>query len=306
MIRKLNKNGALSALIVAFLYYLSRIIKKSPSLPSIKSILTAGIDIFSNGKFYINLAYTVKIVVLGVGISFAAGVAIAIICSMSEKASCLIMPIINSTKNIPSIALFPLFIVLMGIGDAPRIFVIIWNSAYPIISSTLKGLNSTDNDVIDAAQNCGATKWQVFWNIRIPLGLLDTLNGLKISVGNGFIAIVVAEMLGATKGLGYMILWSANAFRYPEMYVYILIIALIGLSINVVIDKLIKYTERKLFYEEKNCSNLNDGGLGALFHRLHKDGRKVSRDTDKLCGEIQDNGSSEEDRKNEVCRLESL
>lgn len=274
ILKKLNKKGFFSVFCAILLYYLTRISKNSPALPKVKKIFDAGVKIFSSAEFYNHLLYTLKIVLIGIIISFIVGTIIAIICSMYKPINDLIMPIINSMKNIPSIALFPLFIVLMGIGDEPRIFVIIWNSIYPIISSTFVGLNSPDKEVIDAAKNCGATKWQVYRYIRIPLASLDMLNGLKISAGNGFIAIVVAEMLGATKGLGYMILWSSNAFQYPQMYIYILVIALIGFLINVVIDKIIKVVERKIYYEEskKNRSNGNDSkSFSTLFCRVWKE-----------------------------------
>ena len=247
MVKKLDKSGFFSIILAIALYYTARAIKHSPSLPRLSDIVKSAIEIFSSFKFYINLAYTIKIVVLGVTIAFVCGTIIAIACSMIDWLYNLIMPIINSTKNIPSIALFPLFIVLMGIGDAPRIFVIIWNSAYPIISSTLAGLNSIDKDVIEAAQNCGTTKWQLYRYIKIPLASINILEGLKISAGNGFIAIVVDEMLGATQGIGYMVLWSANAFNYPQMYVYILVIALVGFLINVIIELVIKFTKERMF-----------------------------------------------------------
>jgi len=244
-------NRFFSIFIVLIAYMICRIIKNSPSLPKVTDILSSAITIFSSSVFYINALYTAKIVFIGVMISLALGFIIAVACSMNELANSIIMPIINCTKNIPSITLFPLFIVLMGIGDLPRISIIIWNSIYPIISSTMLGLDSVEKEIEEAGWNCGATKWQMYFYIKIPLSLLDILNGLKISFSNGFIAIVVAEMLGATKGLGYMVLWSANAFQYPNMYVYILVIALIGFLINVVIEKLIKKVERMIFYESK-------------------------------------------------------
>lgn len=236
-----------SIIVVILAYTVLRTVNHSPSLSSLEQIWNAAIKIFSSVKFYDNASYTMKIVMIGIGISFVGGTSLAILCSANKFLYRLIMPIVNTTKNIPSIALFPVFIVLMGIGDAPRVFVIIWNSAYPIISSTLSGLNSVDKDVIEAAQNCGANKLQMYLYIKIPLAIIWILEGLKISIGNGFIAIVVAEMLGATKGLGYMIVWSANAFKYPEMYVYILIIAFIGLLVNVVIEQIIKIVERRMF-----------------------------------------------------------
>lgn len=244
----MKKKSFFSIFIVFFVYSGLRILKQSPSMPPVSDIWNSAREILASSEFYGHMLYTLKIVAIGIGISFISGTLIAISCSMNVVARGLIMPIINSTKNIPSIALFPLFIVLMGIGDAPRVFVIIWNSVYPIISSTMAGLNSVDKDVIEAAQNCGATKFELYRYIKIPLARISMLEGLKISLGNGFIAIVVAEMLGATKGLGYMILWNANTFKYPQMYFYILIVALIGLLINVAIEKIIKITERKLYY----------------------------------------------------------
>lgn len=226
-------------------------LKNSPSMPHVGRLWDSFVAITRSATFYTNLLYTARIVVTGVIISLVVGFTIALLCSLFEPVYEIIMPIINSTKNVPSIALFPLFIVLMGIGDEPRIAVIVWNSIYPIISSTLAGLMFPDEEIIEAAQNCGADKWQIYKYVRIPLSVPHILEGLKICAGNGFIAIVVAEMLGATKGLGYMVLWSANAFKYADMYIYILVIALIGFSINVVIEKIITITERKMYDEER-------------------------------------------------------
>lgn len=245
----MNRKSVLSVFVVIFSYSLLSALKKSPSLPSVLDIATAGINIVKSGGFIDSTLYTIKIVLIGITMALIAGFIIAVICSMYSFPRAVIMPIINTTKNIPSIALFPLFIVLMGIGDQPRIFVIIWNSIYPIIASITAGFNSTDKEVIDAALNCGADKKDLYFYIKIPLSFIPLLEGLKISAGNGFVAIVVAEMLGATKGLGYMILWSANAFKYADMYFYILVVALIGFSINVAIEKLITFVERKMYYE---------------------------------------------------------
>lgn len=246
----MNKKSILSIFVVIFSYSLLSALKRSPSLPSVVDIAIAGMSIIRSSGFIDNTLYTIKIVLIGITIALAVGFDIAVICSMYSFPRAVIMPIINATKNIPSIALFPLFIVLMGIGDQPRIFVIIWNSIYPIIASITAGFNSIDKEIIDAALNCGADKEDLYFYIKIPLSLISLLEGLKISAGNGFVAIVVAEMLGATKGLGYMILWSANAFKYADMYFYILVVALIGLIINVAIEKLINFVERKMYYEK--------------------------------------------------------
>lgn len=93
----------------------------------------------------------------------------------------------------------------------------------------------------------GCSDYQMYKLIKIPLALPEILNGLRISLGNGFIAIVVAEMLGASKGLGFMVQWTTQSFNYAHTYAYIFIIAIVGGSINYIMNQIIKSKERKLF-----------------------------------------------------------
>lgn len=220
--------------------------ESNPAIPSVIDIGKALVGILLNAKLYINLLSTIKLVVIGVAMASIVGVAIAFVMSLDEKARHIIMPVVECLRNIPAITLFPMLLVIFGIGDTSRIFVIFW-TAYPsIIIQTYYGLNNIDQSIIEAAQNCGANKLQVYRYIRFPLALFDILNGIRIAIGAGFIAIVVAEMLGATKGLGYMILWCTNAFKYPETYAYIVIVALIGGLFNYTTNKLIGKFERSL------------------------------------------------------------
>lgn len=291
--KKMNEKGVLSVFFICFLYFLSRKIKNSPSLPHPVLLVKSAKEIFSTPAFYINVLYTMKIVGIGVLVSFVFGVCLAVICSMNKFLNDLFMPVINATKNIPSISLFPLFIVLMGIGDFPRIVIIIWNSIYPIISSTMAGLNVIDKEIVEAAENCGAKKYQIYFYIKIPLAFTSMLNGLKISLGNGFIAIVVAEMLGATHGLGYMVLWSANTFKYSDMYIYILVIALIGFLINVVIEKIISKVEKEIYYESKKrvVCNVNDSVYDCGLYGMRKEARKDNSESYRSCSNTE----------NEIC-----
>ena len=221
-------------------------IKGSPAIPSTVDIGTALFNVLSNGKFYANLLSTVKLVVIGVAMASVVGIVIAFLMSLNEKMRHIIMPVVECLRNIPAITLFPMLLVIFGIGDSSRIFVIFW-TAYPsIIIQTYYGLNNIDNSIVEAAQNCGASNLQVYRYIRFPLAMFDILNGVRIAIGAGFIAIVVAEMLGATKGLGYMILWCTNAFKYPETYAYIVIVSLIGGLFNYTTSKIIGKFERRM------------------------------------------------------------
>lgn len=239
----------LRVVLVVMIYELASIALESPALPDVCKIACASADVLRSEKFISHCAYTVKIVLEGLAVAFIVGEIIAVTSYKIPAVRHIVMPVVNSTKNIPSISLFPLFIVLLGIGDTSRVAIIVWNSTFPIVASTIAAFEAIDKEVIEAAQNAGAGSLQQYIYIEMPLSLIGVLNGVKIAAGNGFIAIVVAEMLGATKGLGYMVLWSANTFKYSEMYVYIIVIALIGLAINSIIEKTIAKAERKLYYE---------------------------------------------------------
>lgn len=243
-IKKLLLN-LLGIIIFIALWQLLHDIKANPAIPSVSEILNSLFNIILDHKFYSNVISTVKLVFIGVLMATIVGIGTAFIMSFNEKMKHILMPVIECLRNIPAITLFPMLLVLYGIGDMSRIFVIFW-TAYPsIIIQTYYGLTNVDNVLVEAAQSCGANKLQIYRHILFPLATSQILTGIKIAIGSGFVAIVVAEMLGASKGLGYMILWCTNAFKYPETYAYIIIVALIGGLFNLIMNRIIKFYERK-------------------------------------------------------------
>ena len=222
-----------------------RAIKQDPALVSADVILKTFFQIITSKGFYDNLFSTLKIVLIGISIGAAVGIALSILIDMSSVAKKIISPVIEILRNIPSITLFPILLVMYGVGDTARIFIIFWTSTPAIIVSAVFGLRTIDKSVIEAAQTFGANKWQIMWKIKLPLAIPEILNGIKIGIGSGFVAIVVAEMLGASKGLGFMVLWSTNAFKYNETYAYIIIIGLVGAIVNYGMSLVIKKYERR-------------------------------------------------------------
>ena len=115
-----------------------------------------------------------------------------------------------------------------------------------MIISSAYGLKNIDGSVIEAAKMDGANAFEAMRSIKLPLAMPEMLNGIKIGIGSGFVAIVVAETLGASKGLGFMVLWATNSFKYDETYAYIIVIALIGAVVNYIMSVVIKKYERIL------------------------------------------------------------
>lgn len=223
-----------------------RITKNDPAIVSAGTIFQTLGNIITSKSFYDNLFATLKIVLIGITIGFIVGLTLSVLMDLSKTFKKIIMPVFETLRNIPSITLFPILLVMYGVGDTARIFIIFWTATPAIILSTVFGLRTVNESIIEAAQTFGANTWQIMWKIKLPLAIPEMLNGLKIGIGSGFVAIVVAEMLGASKGLGFMVLWSTNAFKYNETYAYIIIIGLIGAIVNSAMNVIIKIFERKI------------------------------------------------------------
>lgn len=247
--KKLKKRLLFNAIgIISFLmlWQLASSLLNNPAVPSAADVLKTLLEILKSENVYTNILATLKLVLIGVFMAFLVGFLFGVICEASETINNLLSPILGGARNVAAITLFPLLIVLFGIGDFPRIIVIFWTAFPAIMLSTIQGLNSIEKSLIEAGQNLGCNTLQMYRYIKIPLALPQILNGLRIGIGNGFIAIVVAEMLGASKGLGFMVLWTTQSFKYQQTYAYILIIAIVGGLINLTMNYYIKKLERKI------------------------------------------------------------
>lgn len=245
-----NKGLALNVLgVVGFLVFwqIVSVVASQPAVPDLTKIIRAFGEIFKGDEIYTNIFTSLKLVLIGVAIAFCLGTVVGTMCEKSETINGLLSPIIEGARSVAAISLFPLLIVLFGIGDLPRIIVIFWTAFPATILCTMQGLRGVDESLIEAGYNLGCSDFQMYRLIKIPLALPEILNGLRISLGNGFIAIVVAEMLGASKGLGFMVQWTTQSFNYAHTYAYIFIIAIVGGSINYIMNLIIKRQERKLF-----------------------------------------------------------
>lgn len=236
--------GALGILVAISGWQILAKVKNQPAIVGIEGIASAFVGVMADKSLLTNVSSTIKILSLGVLAASVSGIAVAFIAVYERRIEAAISPIIGVCRNIPSITLFPILLVMYGVGDASRVFVIFWTAFPPVFLSSVRGLSSVDKGLVEAGSALGMTKAQVMRLVVLPLSLPQIVNGIRIGTGSGFVAIVVAEMLGATNGIGYMVLWTTNSFRYPETYVYILLIGFIGTAVNSVMEMAERKCER--------------------------------------------------------------
>ena len=147
-------------------------------------------------------------------------------------------PIVEMFRPIPPLALLPLFIIWLGIGEVSKVLLIAFSTFFPIFLNTMEGVRATDPIHVRAALSLGANRWQIFANVIVRAALPNIIVGLRLGFALGFFVLVAAELIAADSGLGYRIQESRNFFLVDRMFVGAAVIGVLGFTFNLVLRRL--------------------------------------------------------------------
>ena len=221
-------------LILGAVWQLIGLVHSNPAMPSMFSVTRMIFFLIRDGPYIKHIAASLTILLSGLGIAACIGFTIGLLLYRYKWFNVAVFPVIECIRGVASLTLFPLLIVLFGLGPQTRIFIIFWTAWPAIVLSTYNSLN-VDENVVNAARTAGAGEWRVMASIRIPMALQGILTGIRIGAGGAWVALIPAEMLGASRGLGYFLLWSAQSFEFEKVYAAIITIAAIGGLMNMVL-----------------------------------------------------------------------
>ena len=141
----------------------------------------------------------------------------------------MIDPLVALAYPIPKIALLPLIVLWLGIGEASKVAVIAVGAFFPVFISAVTGLRGTSPSLMRAAKSLGATRWQVIQKVMIPAALPVLFAGLRLAAGMSLLLVVSAEMIAATRGLGYLILYAGDLLQTTRLMAGIAVLSALGL-----------------------------------------------------------------------------
>ena len=207
-------------------------------LPSPLTVLTSLISVATKGFVDSTLAqHTLAslgrifgALLAAILIGVPAGVAIA----SSRVGKGILDPIVEFLRPLPPLAYLPLVIIWLGIGEASKITVIALAMLPPVIISTAAGVRSASKDHINAARSFGATRWQVLRYVILPGAVPSILTGTRIALGAGWSTLVAAELIAASRGLGFMIQSAAQFLVTDIVIAGIFVIAIIAFLFELV------------------------------------------------------------------------
>jgi len=184
--------------------------------------------LLASGALLVDIGWTVSRVLVGFCLGAVPAVLLGIAMGLSPLLRAFLRPAIGALYPIPKVALFPLVMLIFGLGEASKWAIVAIAVFFQVLLATLAGVVNIEPIFLDVARNFGATRWVSYRRIAWPAALPFIFTGCQLGLGMALIVVVIAEQFGTKAGLGYLIWRSWQVFQVNDMYVGLLVIALLG------------------------------------------------------------------------------
>ena len=197
-------------------------------LPSPVGVVREGAEMLVSGEILVHVAASLKRLVAGFALGAALGVAVGVTVGFFSIAEAVGTPVIAATFPIPKIALLPLLILWLGLGEASKVAVIALGVFFPMAINTFTGVRQADPLLVRAAVSFGARRWSVIRKVVLPSALPMIFAGLRLGAGTALLLLVAAEMIAVESGIGFLVLHAGNLMQTTKLMVGIVLLSLLG------------------------------------------------------------------------------
>jgi NitT/TauT family transport system permease protein len=166
------------------------------------------------------------------------GIPVAMLIAESKTVESYVYPLLVFSQSVPKIAIAPLFVVWFGFGITPKVISAFLLGVFPVVVSAVQGFKSVDPDMVDLARAMQGSRFRVFGAVNLPHAMPAIFAGLKVSVTLAVVGAVVGEFVGSNSGIGYVLQRSIGTFDLPTMFAALLILALLGVVLFWVVDRI--------------------------------------------------------------------
>lgn len=231
--------GSMPALVfvaLIALWWASVTIFKAPAylLPPPQDVLPR---IFSSRQSLWNHSLvTVQEIIMGFGLSVITAIPMGLLIALSPAAKQMLYPLLMFIQLVPKIAIAPLFVVWVGFGMTSKVLLTLLLTFFPLLLASIAGFQILDQRLLYLTRSMGATFWQTFRYLRFPAALPVIFGGLKTSATIAATAAIVAEFVGANKGLGYILLQATGTLDTTYVFAILFLLTIIGLALNTIVE----------------------------------------------------------------------
>lgn len=207
-------------------------------LPPLDSILRALWNGLTIGPLLRDIAISLQRAGIAFGAAVAVGIPLGLFMGQVRVIERSLDPILQLFRQTSALALYPVFILLLGLGETSKVFVIFWATLFPILLATIGGVKQVDGKLVEMARVYGANRLTVFRRVVLPAALPQIFVGLRLSATTSLLLLIAAEMIGANSGIGFQVMNAQYNFQVPLMFASILLLALLGLAANFLLETL--------------------------------------------------------------------
>ena len=201
-------------------------------LPSPAKVWEACVDLCASGMLLKHLAISLKRVFLGFSLSCCLAVPLGILCGQSRRFDEYCWLLLEFLRHVPPLAAVPLIILWAGIGETSKLTIIVLASFFPLFLNTYSGIHNCDNKLLEVGRALGFSAREQIMQIRIPAALENIAVGMQLALGYSWRALIGAELIAASAGIGYLILDAEEMSRPDIVIVGMLAIGIIGTAID--------------------------------------------------------------------------
>lgn len=205
---------------------------KTTLLPPPHMVATTLWHLLCSGQLLIDAFTSLWRVFVGFSLAAIIGITLGIGVTLSRTMHQMLTPLLELIRPIPPVAFIPIAILWFGIGNAPAYFLVTLGAFFPIFTNTRIGISQVGQGHREAALCLGAGRWLLLTDVLLPGSLPYLIGGLRTGLGTAWFCVIVAEMVGAQSGLGYMIQLSRLTLQSEQVLAGMVVIGLLGLSMN--------------------------------------------------------------------------
>lgn len=210
-------------------------------LPAPVDVYRAAQQLLEIDQFWINIQASLIRVSQGFLWGSAIAIGLGLLIGLSRTAESMLAPTIQAIRTVPPLAWVPLFILWMGINEQPKITLIALGVFFPVYTNLVSGIKQIDRKQIEAATAYGYRRFALAREVMLPASLPSLFTGLRLGLAQGWLFLVAAELMGASRGLGFLLVDSQNSGRSDIIVLSIIILAVIGK----LMDALLQLLERR-------------------------------------------------------------
>jgi sulfonate transport system permease protein len=205
-------------------------------LPKISAVGQRIRQMIENGQLQGDLKVSLARVLEGYAVSAVLGILLGTVIGMSELAKKILQPTLTVIRQIPIMAWIPLLILWCGIGESSKIVVIVLASFFPIMVNTQAGISGTPLEYIEVARLYKLSKFKTFLRVYLPHALPHIQTGLKLGLGVSWMAVVAAELIASTSGIGYSMSYARTLMQSDVVIICMLVIGLVGILMDKIVS----------------------------------------------------------------------